>query len=461
MKKWADGKEPAFFFLDAVDESRLQGSVALGHALTIIMQALSPHLARVSVLLSSRISDWQLDAVRAAVSTHVLVPLLRSAETALTSSDGKVLATAIPQPTFSVQPFRLAPLSKNDATRLAAANGAEPIEAFWSAIRDGDYDFMVAHPRDVEWLARRWSRARALGSYTELIEDQVTQRLVEHNDTYISAGEALSTAMLREGAERLAAASLFCASPYISLPGDDNVSNDLDPAEVLSEWDSRQHRRLLGVAVFDEATFGRVKFYHRTTREYLAASWVHGRLNAGLPLADAMALFGGISHGERVLLEHTRAALCWLAAINVHAREYVVRYFPEMLMYEGDPEAWSTADVTDAFDGYIERLRNGYRPNWWNGISEMRRVALRIPAEVLCKALRRVSGRTAHHSPAPESDAAYGQHQVHRRDLGALPCRTALRLCVACASRLERDRVPRTSFGVEKASLCTVCQQRI
>jgi hypothetical protein len=358
-------------------------------SLQTIMGEVGTHAARVSVLLSSRISDWLLAPVRSAVDAAVLsvAAKARSDKKRVKAADGSVVEQESAE-ALAVEAFTLAPLSSVEAKRLAEAHGAKPVAEFWRHVQDGDYDYMVRHPRDVEWLARRWAQRQELGSYIELIEDGVTQRLKEHNDGYIAAGAVLSQEMLLTGAQRLAAAGVFCTRPFVSLPGEKQSDTDVDPAVVLPAWDAKEQRRLLGVAVFDEATYGRVKFQHRSTREFLAAQWVHRLIGEGLPLPDAMQLFGGRPYEEPVLLNSTRATLCWLAALNVSVREQVILNFPEMLMFEGDPTAWTEAEVVDAFQRYIARLEAGFRPDWWNGLGEQRRVARCIPAWLLSQMLR-------------------------------------------------------------------------
>ncbi len=388
LRRWTRSSEHAYLFLDAVDESRLHGAGAFEHALQVIMSELGAHAARISVFLSSRISDWLLAPVRAAVD-HSVLSRMAAAEPQrrrISHSDGTLYEESTKA--LAVEVFTLAPLAPAQAKRLAEAHGAVPANDFWQDVQDGDYELMVRHPRDVEWLARRWAQRRELGSYIELMEDNVSQRLKEHNDGYIAAGAVLSHEMLRSGAERLAAASVFCGRSFISLPGEPNNSNDVDPATVLTDWDAQEQRRVLGVSLFDEATYGRVKFQHRSAREYLAAQWVNRLIGLGLPLPEAMALFGGKPFEEPVLLNATRASLCWLAALNVAVREEVIRSFPEMLMFEGDPTTWTEAEVIDAFQRYISRLDAGFRPDWWNGLGELRRVARCIPAHILSQLLR-------------------------------------------------------------------------
>ena len=105
----------------------------------------------------------------------------------------------------------------------------------------------------------------------------------------------------------------------------------------------------------------------------------------------ALGLFIQASYGDEVLLKSRRSALCWLASLNAQVRERIILQFPEMLMFEGDPQCWSADDVIEAFKGYLQRLETGYRRDWWNDASELRRVARMLPPDFLAESLNRYS----------------------------------------------------------------------
>jgi hypothetical protein len=71
FRAWTRSTAHAHLFLDAVDESRLQGAGMFELSLQTIMGEVGTHAARVSVLLSSRISDWLLAPVRSAVDDPI------------------------------------------------------------------------------------------------------------------------------------------------------------------------------------------------------------------------------------------------------------------------------------------------------------------------------------------------------------------------------------------------------
>ena len=80
-ESWLKSDQSGYFFLDAVDEARLNSPIAIQNALVHTRQTLAPHLNRVSFYISSRFTDWSVPGVRDAVLQHLLKPLI-SANTA-------------------------------------------------------------------------------------------------------------------------------------------------------------------------------------------------------------------------------------------------------------------------------------------------------------------------------------------------------------------------------------------
>lgn len=385
FEEWKSGTDIGMFFLDAVDEARLTGPVALQRSLRCVRQALTGHLHRVSIFVSSRVSDWNLPAVRALVEKQFALPIVPPLAQTAPVDDESVTISAASEHAVKLVVYSLAPLSVEAARRLAAHYGVAAVDAFWQEVDDGNYRFLATRPLDLQWMAVRWQGAGRLGSFAAIIEAAVTNRLVEKNHWYTEAGAVLSSDQLRQGAEALAAASIFSGAAYFQVEPGVASSGAIAPAEALPEWKANEHQRLLGSAVFDEATYGRVQFHHRTVREYLAAWWVKRRIDARLPFDHAWALFAQAPFGEEVLIPSRRPVLCWLAALDAKVRARVIRSFPEMVIFEGDPQQWSADDAVDAFDGYLDRLKSGYRPDWSNDASEFRRVARVIPAATLSR----------------------------------------------------------------------------
>lgn len=384
FEQWEKSTNIGYFFLDAVDEARLINHAALERALMVIATGLRPYFSRVRFAISSRITDWAVESVRESVHRLLTVPIEAASRIvdAGELGDGALGPSTVPRETSadSVNAFvvSLDPLSQAEARKLADAFGVRDPAAFWSAIEDGDYEFMATRPLDLGWMVNLWNVKHGLGSYLELLDANVSNRLRDVNPSYQQAGASLSLDMLQSGAEQLAAASEFSGQPFVSTTHS-VASDEIAPSAILSDWKPAEIARLVGSAVFDEATFGRVKFHHRSIREYLAASWVNRQVKLGVPLHRMLPFFTAAPFGLAVLIPSRRATLCWLAALNVQVREWITREFPEMLLFEGDPEAWDVVTANLAFMAYVERIRKGLRTDWWNDASEFRRLARRLP----------------------------------------------------------------------------------
>lgn len=382
--EWATGTEAGLFFLDAVDEARLTGSTALKRSLDCVWRMLARHRDRVSLFVSSRISDWNLPSVREMVEQQLRLPEAATS-TAKTNVGDVTTAAEAPQESIEIAVYCLNPLSSVAARQLATQFRVSSVSAFWKEVDDGGYTFLASRPLDLEWMVSRWNAAGRLGTFAEVIEAGIANRLVEKNHGYIDAGAVLSSEQLRRGSEVVAAACIFTGVAYLQVEPGVSQTGVLTPGEVLTDWKPNEIPILLSSAIFDEATYGRVKFHHRAVREYLAACWVKRQLDLGLPFAHGWALFTRAPYGDEVLIPSRRAVLCWLAALDAKVRGRVIRSFPEMVSFEGDPQQWSEDDVVDAFEGYLDRLKSGFRADWWNDASELHRIARVIPSGRLLK----------------------------------------------------------------------------
>jgi len=382
-EQWKVSKETAYFFLDAVDEARLKGQADFEQALSEVLLALGKCMSRVRFVISSRPTDWSIHGVSAAVDKYLGKPIatalsvLNEAPASAIGKSGTTVNVVRLPAADAIEPLvaSLEPLSISEAKRLAEAFDVQEAKAFWDTVSDGSYAFMATRPLDLGWMVRLWNEKRSLGTYRELIEFNIENRLTEVNPSYLAAGAVLSQDQLRMGSEELAAAAELSGRAYIATEYAPTVrADEVAPSSVLSGWKPNEVARLLSVAVFDEATFGRVRFHHRTTRAYLAACWVNRQLVIGVPFHRVLTLFAASPFGTAVLIPSRRWALCWLAAINVEAREWLTRHFPEMLLFDGDPEAWDSLSADRAFMAYVQRLKSGLRTDWYNDQSEFRRV---------------------------------------------------------------------------------------
>jgi hypothetical protein len=390
---WQNSGEDAYFFVDAVDEARLHSHADFAHAVWLVRDALLTNMSAVRIVLSSRITDWTVPEVREAVTNHLLQPIQQAisqsgqAPPSSEKQGGRVIAPAERAEELSV--VTLDALSSEQARQCACHFGLEDEPGFWTAVDEGDYHFMASRPLDLRWMVELWNQRRVFGTYAELSEANISARLNDVNPSYEQAGKVLSESQLREGASELAAAMEFGGYSFIAIRRSGATQAPiLNPFAVLRTWKPAEVQLLLATAIFDEASFDRVKFHHRSVREYLTARWVRDKIVLGVPFIRLEELFVSKASGVLTLVPARRAVLAWLAAIDVHARSWVVSEFPELLLHEGDPESWDRASADLAFNAIM--ANSATRPlskQWHNSRSEYMRVSRALSPGLVAAAL--------------------------------------------------------------------------
>ena len=396
--EWEQSSEDGYFFLDSIDEARLASHAAFRTALSVIRDGLSVHMARVRIIISSRITDLEVEDVKNAIQEHLIVPIevsQKEAELELNPSSYSTTynitdesENSIPEK-FDEFVFSLDPLSRTEAERLAIHFQVIEPKKFWSAVDDGDYEFMITRPLDLNRMVGQWNKKGALGTYLELMEENVSNRLTETNANYESDNTNLSPEKLRTGVELLAAVTEFSGRSFLSItPKIHNGENEVASTEVLTKWKKAEITRLLATAIFDEATYGRIKFHHRSIREYLAACWVKNQLEKGVPFLQFLPIFCQSPFGAPVLVPNNKAILSWLSTLDIKVREWVTYNFPEILMFEsGDPESWDATLANLAFQGYVKKLKSGFRYSLFTDRAQLKRVSHKISPAILISSL--------------------------------------------------------------------------
>jgi hypothetical protein len=168
----------------------------------------------------------------------------------------------------------------------------------------------------------------------------VEQKLKESN-VYRPDNDTLSLAKAYEGAQRLAATMTFSKTFILRAPGhgsDPSLSSDaVDPATILPEWTDAKRNALLRRGVFAPATYGRVRFHHRATQEYLTAKFLESSLLEKANLSDLRDVLFAETYGVETIIPSLRPAAAWLALSNSDIRDEVILREPHVLLQHGDP----------------------------------------------------------------------------------------------------------------------------
>lgn len=379
LLKWKAGKGRAYFLLDSVDESKLAKRTDFHKALNRLCNFLDQQLlARATLILSSRISEWQPQLDLAEVAHRLRLP-------SSPSSNGSEPRTEREEPSVVV----MLPLSRKDVENFAhemiGTNSAQFVAALHSS---GAWEF-ARRPADVFSLIEYWKKDKKLGTLREIIEHDVTVKLREPQQS--SHKETMPPRMVREGAACLAAAVVLCKQQQFKIPDDTNVAEHAISADkcLPSDWQAKQVSELLSRPIFDSATYGHIRFHHRRLSEFLTAEWLDGHMADGCPYDRIESLFFAEVNGGRILRQSLAPIVAWLCLgdrpQNERIRKAVLESAPEVHFEFGDASSLPSLYVAAVIERWVDQHRQRKRV-WIESTPEsLRRLANPASASVINK----------------------------------------------------------------------------
>jgi hypothetical protein len=351
LKSWIKGTGIATFFLDSLDEAKLQ-RLTLDRALRRFAADVGSALTRSRVLISCRASDWNVFADRDALEktlANLVTPTVPATEDARQA----------------LNIFGLAPLTIEQVETFARSLGLTTVDAFMAAISEARAQVFVERPVDVEWMVQYWNKTGNLGSLTELLRSNIQEKLRDENRP--PRGLHLSGDRISSGVTQLAGIGALSGRISFLVSGDAedriNDSQTIVPGGTLRGWSPAEIAELLSLPIFDESTLGQVRLHHRAVQEYLAADWLRRLRAAGLPRRELEGLlFPSTPYlPDPILPAHLRGIAAWLATDDAVIRATLLKVAPDVLLGEGDPSAIPMDERRQILIAYAERFRGRRR----------------------------------------------------------------------------------------------------
>jgi len=347
VRSWLAGDHSAWFFLDSVDEARLTNHRYFDKALRELAQALGYATSRAHIFITARVSDWRATSDFVLVKDTLPPPARRNtvatqrAEQDTATLDAETEVKPAEQDTQDdVQVVQLAPLTADQMRQFAAGQGVQDVAAFMAAITRADADIFAERPEDLLELIAYWNEHGSIGTHAEMIAFNIDKKLVEPNPDRDEV-RPLAQAKALEGAMLLAAALTLTRKNAILLPDRPvdpvRVAQAIEPKELLRDWDARDMQTLLDRPLFDEATYGRVRFHHRSVREYLTAQWLLHLLESGKSRRAVEGLLFAHRYGLDIVIPSLKPIAAWLALRDERVRARILTIAPEILIEHGDP----------------------------------------------------------------------------------------------------------------------------
>ena len=192
FKQWkANGRKPAWFFLDAVDELKLAEG-KLDRSLSRLSRAIDGHLDRARVIISCRPSDWRSGSDLHTV--HHRLPVLEvRRESSIRPPEEVFIDTVrnghhggpshavdeeeeIPSQ-GTVRTVAMLPMSDEQIERFTEWRDLNDVAAFLAEIARQDAWVFARRPFDLNDLIEIWSSTGRLGTRAEQHEANVTAKL--------------------------------------------------------------------------------------------------------------------------------------------------------------------------------------------------------------------------------------------------------------------------------------------
>ncbi|WP_332856060.1 ATP-binding protein [Duganella sp. S19_KUP01_CR8] len=371
LNAWlAAQSDVATFFLDSIDELKLTlGSFET--ALKQLSKVISGQLARVRIVITSRPIAVDQQLIRQYLPVPDPVTLAPSGDSFAEIAMGRRPRGHNQQQQGAVPAWRnvtLMPLSDEQISDIAALENIPDAKALLADIHARDAESFARRPQDLIELCADWREHRSIRSH----RDQVVQNIRVKLKPRISPKEAteLTPAKALEGASRLALAALLTRKLTIRLSLEADKGGEpgtaLDPALVLPDWNQAEREVLLERALFGFASYGRVKFHHRSVVEFLAAVRLDDRLRQGMPIKAAKRLlFADTPEGVRVVRPTLMPVAAWLAASQPSIFSEVREYEPDVLLNHADPGSLTDSQRVDALNAYVRVYGKG----GWRGMS--------------------------------------------------------------------------------------------
>jgi len=363
----ASQSEVATFFLDSIDELKLTRR-SFERALKRLKKCIGSQLHRVRVVITTRPIPFDEQLVRSLFP----VPSAPASE-----SDEETFAKIAmrehreqPNNKDKDQPpdwrsVALMPLSDEEVIVFARGQGVSDPDQLLADLQRRNAQEFARRPQDLIEMCADWREHKRIRTHRDQVATNVRVKLLPSEDREELAELSVDKAI--EGASRIALALQMTRRLTIRHSAASDVADQesaLDPAIILSDWKLDERKALLERPLFGFASYGRVRFHHRSVAEYLAAERLLALRSQGMPFRALKRLLFAETKGKKIVRPSKRPVAGWLALHEAGIFELLRDNEPAVLLDEGDPESLTQSQRNQALSAYAER----YGPGGWRGL---------------------------------------------------------------------------------------------
>lgn len=384
--------EIATFFLDSIDELKLTYG-KFEQALKRLNKALAGQLGRARIIITTR----PVPIDRELIVKHLPIPMTGEvgstaeafADMMLGRKDEKPADDAVAKASRNVH---LMPLSLEQMREFATLQGVQDPDALLEDIRQRDAEEFAQRPQDLVELCSDWREHHRIRCHRDQVETNIAIKLKPRVDRMEKA--ELSQEAAIEGASRLALGAMLTRKLTLRHSAEsDNIHATqaaLDASKILHDWSAEKQATLLERPLFGFASYGRVRFHHRSVIEFLAAKRLDALLSRGVSTkAIKRLLFTDTAQGVRTVRPSMRPVAAWLAISRDSILDDIIKLDPAVILDHGDPQSLTPAQRIKALEAYAER----YGLGGWRGLRTPRIQVHRFASPELADIVNRLWSR--------------------------------------------------------------------
>lgn len=356
FESWLNSQEEAWFFLDSIDEARLENPRVFQKAIKRFAARIKLADQRAHVFISSRPYAWRSRSDRDLVERYLPFTKLKSEK----ADDRGPISEEIDaeesvEPESALRVYLLDPLDESGIRNFASYRGTPQVDRLILELQRASMMSMAARPFDLEGILAKWKIDQTLDGRLDLLQHNIDLRLNEI-DPDRARRQPLNQEKARRGARVLAAAVILTGEPGICVPDATQPDKGIDAESVLGDWEPAEVQALLERGIFNDALYGIVRFRHREIRELLAAEWFSYQLRNGNSRHSIEALFLREQYGHQVITPRLRPILPWLILFDDEIRHKALEIAPEVAVEGGDAAHLPFAERQDLLDDIVRRI---------------------------------------------------------------------------------------------------------
>lgn len=356
----------ATFFLDSIDELKLS-LVSFEQALKRLRKTIGGQLARVRIVITTRPIPFDEQLIRRWLDIPAAPEEKVTGETFAQVAMGKRIRRG--QKEHDAPPewrtVALMPLSDAQIAEFARDQGITDTDELLADLRRRNAEEFARRPQDLLELCADWRDFKRIRTHREQVMSNVRVKLKPREDRAEPAELSVDKAV--EGASRLALAMMNTRRFTIRHSAEADAGHEyvaLDPSVILSDWTTAERKALLERPLFGFASYGRVRFHHRSVMEFLAAERVRALRARGMTARALKRLLFATTKGKTIARPSKRPIAGWLAFDDDTVFESLRDQEPDVLFTYGDPESLRLPKREQALSAYVKR----YGKSGWRGL---------------------------------------------------------------------------------------------